>query len=123
MNKFKAGDKILVKKYNSEGEIVPRWVNYMDNLDGRVFEVMSILENGCIDTVDRYILPPDWCEKIEDTPPDDLSVELNEMLEQREYDLYMSLIHKYIDQIMDGNETLIRNCRGMAKKIINEFKK
>ena len=81
-------------------------------------------------------------EKIEDVLPNDHPVEANEMLEQkecvlpsehivepdktmeqREYDLYMSLIHKYIDQIMDGNETLIRNCRGMAKRVMDEFKK
>ena len=94
----------------------------MEYLDGQIVEIESV-GIGKLLTICSWWVDADWCEKIEDALPSEHIVEPNKTMEQREYDLYMSLIHKYIDQIMDGNETLIRNCRGMAKKIIDEFKK
>ena len=116
---FKKGDKILVKKYNQDGKVMPGWIDDMDYLDGKIIQVDNVMLN----TTDSWLVYPDWCKKVEDTTPDEHVIKSNEIMEQREYNLYISLIHKCIDKIMSGDDTLIWNCRRTAKKIINEFKR
>ena len=122
MNKFKAGDKILVRKYNSNGIIMPRWIDDMDYLDGQVVVVDCMPSIGVIMTTYGWLLNTDWCEKIEDGVPDD-HIESNETLEQKEYDFYMTLIRKCIDQIIGVDEISINNYKGTIKRVISEFKK
>ena len=147
MTKFKVGDKVIIKKYNNNGEIMPYWISsIMDDLDGQITTVTQIDHGSIQGDIRRrdYLLVfhPDWCEKIEDVLPDDHPVEANEVVgqtedalcderiddnneawEQREYNLYISLINKYIEQIMSGEEVLIKNCKTMARNIIKEFKR
>jgi hypothetical protein len=102
----------------------------MDCYDGKELTVESLSPRGFILITDNegysWQLNPNWCEKIKDTTIQENIGQTGDSStdwEQREFDLYLSLIEKYTDRIMDGEEILIRNCRNMAKQIIKEFKK
>ncbi len=65
--KFKSGDEFIPKKPRERSSVRLRWLDTMDEFDGKTLTVESISSEGNIrpKEVLRYLFHPDWCIKVE----------------------------------------------------------
>lgn len=121
--KFKVGDKFVPHRPKDTNEF-PRWVDDMDEFDGKVLTVSFVndLNNICTNET-CFTFSPDWCEKV------DQSAGTNEMVEehisktsktidweQRRYEIAKEYLAAQINGVYAGN--LEWSCYGVVKSAI-----
>jgi hypothetical protein len=65
MEKFKAGDKIIVHKPKDLSQF-PIWEKQMDIYNGNILTISNVTTDGMLECVESncYCFHPDWCEKV-----------------------------------------------------------